>query len=162
MNRLCVVVFGALSAIVASATTVALEWDEILVTESKSNLISLGERKVMGYYGTGAGLLIQADRRAPLGSYECAGMVDIAGDGTSLNIECVITDPTGEQAYLTVVRAKSDTFAAGAGVYRYTGGTGAWADFRAECVYQVTYMPSKVHGVEVATCSGDVLPPPLR
>ena len=64
MNRLCVVIFGALSAIVASATTAALEWDEILVTESKSKLISLGERKVMGYYGTGAGLLIHADKKS--------------------------------------------------------------------------------------------------
>ena len=152
---------GAAALLVNSGVT-AVEWEEYLVTESNSKMITLGERKVMGYFGTGAGVFVYGDQKVPLGSYECAGMVDIAADGTSLNIECVIADPSGDEAYLTVVRAKSDTFAAGTGNYQYTGGTGEWADFRATCSYQVTYMPSKVHGVEIATCSGDELPPPLR
>ena len=42
--------------------------EEVLVTESDSKLVTLGERKVMGYYGTGAGMLLHGDRRVPLGS----------------------------------------------------------------------------------------------
>ena len=140
----------------------AFEWEELLVTESDSKLVTLGERTVIGYYGTGAGMFLYDKKRVPLGSYECAGMVDIATDGTSLHIECAVSTPDGDEAYLSVQRRKSDTFAAGTGNYQYTGGTGEWADFRAECSYQVSYMPSKVHGVEIARCKGDTLPPPLR
>ena len=76
----------------------AAEWEELLVTESDSKLVALGERKVMGYYGTGAGMLLHDGRRVPLGSYECAGMVDIATDGTSLQIECTVSAPDGATA----------------------------------------------------------------
>lgn len=138
------------------------QWEEHLVTTADVKAVKVGARQVMAYHGVGAGLLVHGERNAPLGSYECAGMIDAGPDGMALSIDCVITDPEGDEVYLTVTREKSDTFAPGTGVYGYTGGTGRWEGFTASCTYVVTTMPSKVHGVEVGKCTGEALPPPLR
>ena len=138
------------------------QWEEHLITTADAETLKVGDRQVIAYFSAGAGLLMSGEKRAPLGSYECAGMIDGGSDGLSLHIECVVTDPNGDEVYLQVIREKSDTHAPGTGEYQYTGGTGAWEGFTAQCTYEVSYMPSKVHGVEIGMCMGEVLPPPLR
>jgi hypothetical protein len=151
------------SLIVCVSSAYAVEWEEHLVTAADPKVVKLGDaRTIMGYYGTGAGLLVHGGKRAPLGHYECAGIVDVAADGNSLDLHCLVTDLKGDNAYLSVRREKSDTFAAGTGVYTYSGGTGAWADFKAECTYRVDYARNQIHGIEQGLCKGDALPPPLR
>ena len=148
--------------VTAAGAAAAAQWEEHLVTTADVKVVKVGARQVMAYYGAGAGLQIHGESTAPLGSYECAGMVDAGDDGMALQIDCVITDPEGDEVYLAVSRAKSDTSAPGTGVYHYVGGTGRWEGFTASCTYEVTTMPSQVHGVEIGMCSGDALPPPLR
>lgn len=142
--------------------TLGAQWEEHLITTADTKMLQVGDRTVIAYFGAGAGLVMSGDQRAPLGSYECAGMIDAGGDGLSLYIDCVITDPNEDEVYLRVTREKSDKHAPDTGEYQYVGGTGAWEGFTAQCTYEVSYMPSKVHGVEIGVCVGDVLPPPLR
>ena len=122
-------ILGGLAALTVWGTPAsAAQWEEHLITTADARVLQVGDRQVIAYFGAGAGLLIAGDKKAPLGSYECAGMVDAGADGVALHIDCVITDPNEDQAYLKVTREKSDTFAAGTGVYQYVGGTGAWKD----------------------------------
>ena len=154
---------GCVVSLATWATPVlAVEWEEHLITTADARVLEVGDRQVTAYFGAGAGLLMSGSKRAPLGSYECAGIVDSGPDGTSFVLDCVITDPNEDEVYLKVTREKSDTFEPGTGVYQYVGGTGPWEDFTADCTYTVAYMPSGVHGVEIGLCSGNVLPPPLR
>ena len=129
--------------------TLGAQWEEHLITTADTKMLQVGDRTVIAYFGAGAGLVMSGDQRAPLGSYECAGMIDAGGDGLSLYIDCVITDPNEDEVYLRVTREKSDTHAPDTGEYQYVGGTGAWEGFTAQCTYEVSYMPSKVHGVEI-------------
>jgi len=155
-------VWGCFFLSLWTTSVLAAQWEEHLVTASDAKTLKAGDRQVIAYFGTGAGLLMSGEKRAPLGSYECAGMIDAGSKGLSLHIECVVTDLNGDEVYLRVERDKSDTHAPGTGEYQYVGGTGAWEGFTAQCTYEITYMHSGIHGVEISQCEGAVLPPPLR
>ena len=140
----------------------AAEWEEVLVTVGETNAVELAEgRTVMTYYATGANTVSAGGTTAPGGSFACAGTIDADATGTALALSCATTDADGDQLYSTVARGKDDTAAPGTGTYTYDGGTGKWVGFTANCTYQVTRMASG-HGIEIAQCTGDKLPPMLE
>ncbi len=139
----------------------AAEWTEVLVTTGDTHAVEMADgRQVMTYVATGAIALIAGNRKVPGDSYECAGMIDSGSDGMDLTLSCATTDPSGDMVYSEVTRGKDSDMPLGQGVYSYTGGTGAWSGFTADCTYAVHPMPGG-QGVEFGQCTGDSLPPPL-
>jgi len=139
----------------------AAEWTEVLVTTGDINAVAMENgRQVMTYFATGGIALVGGDKMAPGGSYECEGMIDAASDGMTLTLSCATTDTDGDMVYSEVTRGKDSDMPPGQGVYAYTGGTGKWSEFTANCTYEVHTQPGG-QGVEFGHCSGETLPPPI-
>lgn len=140
----------------------AAEWTEILVTTGDIQAVEMAEgRKVMSYYATGSAALMADETLVPQGSFACAGMIDAGADGSALVLSCATTDTDGDQVYSEVARGKDTELPANQGRYTYTGGTGKWAGFTADCTYEVHRMPNG-QAVEFGHCAGPAPPPPLR
>ena len=157
--------FGSIVAMLAASAMAtsahAASWEEVLITVGDINAVELAEgRQVMSYYATGANTVSAGGTTVPGGSFECAGMIEADAAGTAVTLSCVTTDSDGDKLYSTVARGKDEAAAPGTGTYTYDGGTGKWEGFTATCTYQVTRMGSG-HGVEIAQCTGDQLPPVL-
>jgi len=150
------------TALVLPLTAQAAEWTEVLVTNGDVKPVEMAEgRMVMTYYASGGVALLGHGKEAPGGSFECAGMIDAGADGMMLTLSCATTDANGDQVYSEVSRGKDSTMPPGQGVYSYTGGTGAWASFTADCTYAVHEVHNGQH-VEFGHCEGPALPPPLQ
>ena len=79
----------------------------------------------------------------------------------SVVLSCATTDSDGDMVFSEVARGKDSGLPPGQGVYAYTGGTGKWDGFTAQCTYEVHTQPNG-QGVEFGLCTGDRLPPPLN
>jgi|APSaa5957512535_1039671.scaffolds.fasta_scaffold175439_1 hypothetical protein len=140
----------------------AADWTEVLVTTGDTQAVAMAEgRQVMTYFATGGIALIAGEKMVSGGPYECAGMIDAGTDGMALVLSCATTDSDGDQVYSEVARGKDSDMPSGQGVYAYTGGTGKWEGFTANCTYEVNYTPGG-QVVEFGHCTGDALPPPLN
>lgn len=146
----------------ATGAAQAAEWTEILVTTGDIQAVEMAEgRKVMSYYATGSAALMTGEALVPQGSFACAGMIDAGADGSALALSCATTDTDGDLLYSEVARGKDAALPADQGRYAYTGGTGKWTGFTADCIYEVHRMPNG-QAVEFGRCTGPALPPPLR
>ena len=161
-TRLGILALATILAWGGATTADAAEWEEVLITVGNINAVELADgRQVMSYYGTGANTVSTGGTTVPGGSYECAGMIETDATGAAVTLNCATTDADGDKLYSTVARGKDDPGAPGTGSYTYDGGTGKWAGFTATCTYQVTRLASG-HGIEIAKCNGDQLPPVLE
>ncbi len=150
------------AVLLACGAAQAAEWREVLVTDGQTNAVEMADgRNVMSYYATGGVALIDGDTMVSGGSFACAGMIDAGADGMALVLSCATTDADGDKAFAEVTRGKDSGMAPNQGRYSYTGGTGKWAGFTADCTYEV-HRTAGGYAVEFGRCTGDALPPPLR
>ena len=91
----------------------------------------------------------------------CSGGGEITDAATTLKLACELTDVDGDKMYFLVERTAEDSFAAGEGRLRSSGGTGKHARRKFECTYSFTYLPKlgDMSSAPVTTrnrCKGDL------